>query len=107
MLLRTATAQPRQDVSEAESERLLELLERARGRITVGPPAVELRRVPEPFTFHVVIADLHHALRSQRHERQILTRVPARALVPPARAVGGHVRGPIPRMLLERGDKRL
>jgi hypothetical protein len=48
--------------------RLFELLIGARPRIPVGPPAVELRCVAEPFTFHVIVADFDHTLGPQRHD---------------------------------------
>src|SRR5580692_3955034 len=65
-----------QDVGEVEADRLLQLGVGARARLAVGPPADELRGVPEPRALHVVVADLHHALRAQRDERQVLGRVP-------------------------------
>src|SRR5439155_15697863 len=42
-----------------------ELLERARPRIAVGPPALEPRRVPEPPVLHAVERDLAHERRLQ------------------------------------------
>ncbi|MDT5187887.1 MAG: taurine---2-oxoglutarate transaminase, partial [Mycobacterium sp.] len=53
----------------------------ARARIAVGAPAVELGGVAEPVAFHVVVADLDHLFRSQRHEREILAGVPARGFI--------------------------
>ena len=45
-------------------------------RVTVGPPAHE-RRVPEARALHVVVADLEHALRPERHQRERFAGVPA------------------------------
>src|SRR4030095_4388381 len=65
-----------EDLSEVEVHRLLELLVRARARLPVRTPAPEPRGVPEAGALHVVVADLNHALRPQRHEREVLAGVP-------------------------------
>jgi hypothetical protein len=57
------------------------------------------------FAFHVVVADLDHALGPERHEREILAGVLARPFVSPWRAVAGYVGGPVPRMIVESGDE--
>src|SRR5215472_16607598 len=66
-----------QDVREAVADRFLQLSVRARAGVTVGAPADELCGVPETGAFHVVVADLDHAFRAQRDERQVLADVPA------------------------------
>ena len=69
----------RVDITRAELEalfdlgyldRLLELGVAARGGVAVRAPAHELRRVAEARALHVVVADLDHALRPQRDERE-------------------------------------
>src|ERR1700757_1808130 len=69
-----------QYVSEVVADRLLKLTETAGRRLTVGTPADELRCVPEPGPFHVVVPDFDHALGAQRDEREVLASVPAAAL---------------------------
>src|SRR5215470_12925007 len=71
----SATARP-QDLVEVEADRLLQLGVGARARLAVRAPADELGGVPEPRALHVVVADLEHAFRPQRDERQVLVRVP-------------------------------
>src|SRR5208282_5535835 len=70
----------RQDLGQVVAHRLLQLRISARARIAVRAPADELGGVPEARALHVVIADLDHALRAQRDERQVLGRVPPAAL---------------------------
>ena len=61
-------SQSRDNVPQAEGERLLQLRVGARTWVAVGPRAVELRGMAESFTFHVVIAHLDHTLGLQRDE---------------------------------------
>src|SRR5438552_4071960 len=75
-----------EDVGEVELDGFVELLIGARAGVTVGAPPDELRGVPEPDAFHVVVADLHDAFRAQRGERQVLVRGPPAGL--------GVARGP-------------
>ncbi len=100
-------AQARDDVAEAEGDRLLELFVGARARIAVGAPPAELCGVAKPSPFHVVIADLDHALGPERDEREILARVPPGGLVLAWGALAGFVRGPVPRVVVETGDELL
>src|SRR6476659_4542888 len=72
-------------VAEVIADGFFELLVTAGLRIAVGPPALELRGVPEPASLHVVVADLEDALWPQRHEREVL------ALAPPALGAGDAV----------------
>src|SRR5688572_5848454 len=65
-----------QDATEVVAHWLLELLVSARFRVPVGPPAPELRGVPEPAPLHVVVGDLDHQVGTQRRERQVLARAP-------------------------------
>jgi hypothetical protein len=65
--------------------------------------------VPQPVTFHVLVADLDHKLRPERDERQVLADVPAAEL-----RTAGVARGsflvqlrPVPRVSVEGGDQRL
>src|SRR5271165_6178596 len=97
----------RQDLGEVEADRLLQLRVGARARLAVRPPADELRRMPEPRALHVVVADLDHALRAQRDERQVLVRVPPAGHGRPRGALPGLVLRPVPRVLVEGGDQRL
>src|SRR5579863_9386303 len=103
-----------EEVRQAVADGLLQLVERAGGRLAVRAPADELRRVPEPGSLHVVVAHLDHALRAQRYERQVLAYVPpavlgaargahALAALAARTTVAGHVRGPVPRVAVERG----
>src|SRR5690606_23426500 len=85
----------RQDVGEVIAHRLLELLVRARGGVAVLAPATELRRVPEPVPLHLVVRHLEDALGSQRRERQVLPRAPARH----------GARHPLPRRVLPPGPR--
>ena len=55
----------------------LELLERAVGRLLVGSPSTELRRVTEAISLHVVVGDFNHQLRTQRFPREVLPLAPA------------------------------
>ena len=96
-----AGSETRDDVVQPERKRLIELFVGARPWVTVGPPPVELGGVAEPFALHVVVSNLDHPLGSQRHERQVLARVPARTLVPAGRALRGFVGGPVPRVVVE------
>ena len=50
------------DCAKAKGERRFELCIGARAGVPVGAPAVELGGVTEPFTFHMVVADLDHPL---------------------------------------------
>src|SRR5258708_2946816 len=61
-----------QDVGQVVLDRFLELLVRARLRVAVGSPAVELRGVPKANAFHVFVADLDYPLGPQRRERHVL-----------------------------------
>ena len=45
--------------------------------VAVGAPPAELGRVAETPTLHMVVADLDHTLRAQRHERKVLAGIPA------------------------------
>src|SRR5215472_16394569 len=96
-----------QDLGEVETHRLLQLGVRARARLAVRAPADELRGMPEPRALHVVVTDLDHALRAQRDERQVLVRVPPAEHGRPRGPLGGLLLGPVPRVLVERGDQRL
>src|SRR6476646_10624995 len=78
-----------QDLGEVEADRLLQLGVGARARLAVRPPPDELRGVPESQALHVVVADLDHALRAQRDERQVLVRVPPAEHGRPWRPLGG------------------
>src|SRR5882757_6110845 len=95
------------DVAEAEGQRLFELGVGARAGIAVGAPPAELGGVAKARAFHVVVADLDHALGSQRHEREVLARVPARVFVLAWCAFAGFVGGPVPWVVLEAGDEWL
>src|SRR3954452_418867 len=90
-------------------DRLLELFVAARLRVPVRPPTLELGGVPEAAALHVVVADLQHALRSQRHERQVLARAPpALRAGHPVGVRDGPVRPLTPRVLGEvLDDQRL
>src|SRR5215472_15899624 len=96
-----------EDFREVEPDRLDELIEGAGARVPVGSPADELGGVPQARALHVVVADLQHALGTQRGERQVLADVPP-AVLGAARRPGalGELRGPVPRMALERRDQR-
>src|ERR1051326_4119947 len=105
-----------EDFPQVEVHWLLELIEGTRLRRPVRAPADELGGVPQPRAFHVVIADLQHALGAQRCERQVLSHVPpavfgAARRSRPLRLLspGGAtprtpriVSGPVPRVALER-----
>src|SRR6516165_2572826 len=91
-----------QDLGEVEADRLLQLGVGARARLAVRPPADELRGMPEPRALHVVVADLDHALRAQRDEREVLVGIPPAEHGRPRCPLGGLVLGPVPRMLVER-----
>src|SRR6266581_850146 len=105
-ILRSATPAS-QDLGEVEADRLLQLGVGTRARLAVRPPPDELRGVPEPRALHVVVADLDHALRPQRDERQVLVRVPPAGHGRLRGPLAGLVLGPVPRVLVERGDQRL
>src|SRR5215472_14333463 len=95
------------NLGEVEADRLLELGVGARPRLAVRAPADELGGVPEPRPLHMVVADLDHPLGPQRHERQVLLRVPPAGR---GRARGAGARllpGPAPRVVVEGGDQRL
>src|SRR5580700_4997534 len=96
-----------QDLGEVVTDRLLELRVGARARLTVRAPADELGGVPEARPLHVVVADLEHALRPQRDERQVLVRVPPAGHGRPRGTLAGLVLRPVPRVRLEGGDQRL
>src|SRR5271166_3171445 len=96
-----------QDLGEVVADRLLELRVGARARLTVRAPADELGGMPEARALHVVVADLDHALRAQRDERQVLVRVPPAGHGRPRGPLAGLVLRPVPRMLVECGDQRL
>src|SRR5208282_656709 len=96
-----------QDLGEVVADRLLELRVGARARLTVRAPADELGGVPEARPLHVVVADLEHALRPQRDERQVLVRVPPAGHGRPRGTLAGLVLRPVPRVLVEGGDQRL
>jgi hypothetical protein len=96
-----------EDLGEIEADRLLELLERARARLAIGPPPDELRRVAEPIPLHVVVPDLDDPLGSERDEREVLLRVPAAALGAPRRPGLRHLLLPVPGVAVERRDPRL
>src|SRR4051812_40090586 len=66
-----------QDAGQVVLDRDVELVVGARPRVPVGPPATEVRGVPEPVALHLVVRDLDDELRPQRHERQVLAGVPA------------------------------
>src|SRR5581483_6025893 len=87
--------------AEVVAHGLLDLVERARAGVAVRPPAHELGGVAEPRALHVVVADLDHALRPQRHERQVLAGRPPAELGVPGGANLVHELGPVPRMLVE------
>src|SRR5205814_6444838 len=55
----------------------LELIVAARLGRLVGPPANELRPMPESRSLHVVVRDFAHAFGPQRHPAQILAAIPA------------------------------
>src|SRR5258708_36825879 len=97
----------REDVREVEADGLLELVKPAGPRITVGAPPDELGRVPEPGALHVVVAHLDDPLGPQRHERQVLARVPPAGLRLARVTAAGLGPGPVPRGAEERGDQRL
>src|SRR5580704_9856896 len=104
------TSARREQLREVEVHRLFKLPEAARARVAVIAPPNPLGCVPEPGPFHVLVPDLDDPLGPQRHERQILLRVPPAALGRPR--VPGPVllcllSAPVPRMALERGDERL
>src|ERR1700689_1260010 len=94
-------------LGQVEAHRLLKLGVGTRARLAVRAPADELRGVPEPRAFHVVIADLEYALGPQRYERQVLVRVPPAGLGLARGALARLVPGPVPRMPVERGHQRL
>lgn len=72
-----------------------------------GRHRLELRRVTEPQTLHVLVADLDNALGSQRCKGQVLAHRPAAALGS-ARRPGRKVRlRPCPRMVVERRNQLL
>src|SRR5260370_27174271 len=96
-----------QDLGEVEADRLLQLGVGARARLAVRAPADELGGVPEARALHVVVADLEHALRPQRDERQVLVRVPPAGHGRPRGTLAGLVLRPVPRQRLERGDQLL
>src|SRR6266700_7434888 len=96
-----------QDPGQVEADRLFQLGVGAGAQFPVRAPAVELRGVPEPRALHVVVADLDHPLRAERDEREILVRVPPAGHGRPRGPLAGLVLGPVPRMLVERGDQRL
>src|ERR1017187_2102140 len=96
-----------EDLGQVEADRLLQLGVGARPRLAVRPPADELGGMPEALVLHVVIADLDHAFRAQRDERQVLVRVPPAGHGRPRRPLAGLVLRPVPRMRLEGGDQRL
>src|SRR5262249_39090024 len=86
----------------------LKLSEAATLRFAVGPPADELRSVPEPGAFHVVVADLDDALGPQRDEREVFAGVPAAVLgLARMTSTRGGLWHPVPRMAVEGGDQRL
>src|SRR5260370_22056144 len=97
----------RGDAREVEADGLLELVKPAGPRITVGAPPDELGRVPEPGALHVVVAHLDDPLGPQRHERQVLTRVPPAVLRLARVADAGLGPGPVPRVAVERGHQPL
>src|SRR5258708_22335386 len=97
----------REDVREVEADGLLELVKPAGPRITVGAPPDELGRVPEPGALHVVVAHLDDPLGPQRHERQVLARIPP-AVLRLARVADARLGpGPVPRVAVQGGDQRL
>src|ERR1700753_2414506 len=90
-----------QDLAQVEVDRFLQLRVRARLGGPVRAPAHELRGVPEPDALHVVVAHLDHPLGAQRHERQVLARVPPAALGLARRALAFLVPLPLPRVLVQ------
>src|SRR5438876_6218565 len=88
-----------QDLGQVEADRLLQLGVGARARLAVRAPADELRGVPEPRALHVVVADLDHAFRPQRDEREVLAGIPPAEHGRPRRPLGGLLLGPVPRVL--------
>src|SRR4051812_8936628 len=68
-----------EDLGEVEQHRPLQLRIGAGPRVAVGTEVPELRGVPEPRAFHVVVRDLDDKLGPQRHERQVLAVVPTAA----------------------------
>src|SRR5262245_58985763 len=69
-----------QNVGQVVVHLFLELVEAAGAGVAVGPPADELRCMPEPGSLHVVVSHLDDSLGSQRHEREVLAGVPAAVL---------------------------
>src|SRR3954451_629374 len=63
--------------------------------------------MPEPLTLHVLVAHLDDSLRTQRHERQVLSGVPARSLALTRCALTSLVGCPVPRVPFEVRYKRL
>src|SRR5580658_6846993 len=96
-----------QDLGQVEADRLFELSVGTRPGLAVRAPAHELGGVPEPRSLHVVVADLEHALGAPRDERQVLVRVPPAGHGRLRSPLPGLMRGPVPRMAVERGDQRL
>ena len=95
------------DVAEAEGDGAFKLRIGARAWLSVGAPTVELSGVAEPFALHVVVAHFDHPFGSQRHERQIFPRVPARAIVAARCALACVMGSPIPGVIVEAGHQRL
>ena len=86
-----------QDPSQVVLDGFFELRVRARPRVAIGPPAIELRGVAEADAFHVFVAGLDHALRSERRERQILAHRPAAPFGIPRGPCTIFLSGPRPR----------
>ena len=105
--IRLASNEAGHNVAQAECEWLLELIVGTREWVAVRAPPAELGRVAEASTLHVVVADLDHPLRAQRHERKVLAGIPAGEFVFAWRALTRLVRGPIPRMIVEIRNERL
>src|SRR5512146_124386 len=96
-----------EDLGQVEADRFFQLGVGTGTRFPVRAPAGELGGVPEPRALHVVVADLHHPLRAQRDERQVLVGVPPAGHGRPRGPLAGLVLRPVPRMLVDGGDQRL
>ena len=102
-----STVLERQDVGEVVLDRLFELFIRTRPRLAVGSPADELGGMSEADAFHVFVANLHHALRPKRRERQVLANCPSAAFGGAWGTRTFFLPGPRPRVVVEGGDQRL
>src|SRR3954453_14903385 len=92
-----------EDALELVSGRDFELLVAAILRLFVEAPAHESRAVTEPRALHVVVRDLHHALRPQRLPAQVLAAIPAAARAGHA-LIRLRFRPVAPRMIAQRID---